>query len=137
MALSYEGSRDPAVVKRWKKEVKVWLKLSAPYRPAEEQGTSLLQALKGQAQENIYARDDEDLHYAEDGVQVLMATVDQVFGQDDMIGLGDRLDALFDPIRMARKEGEAVKDYIDRFEVTSGNLTAIGGSVPICSQAQR
>ena len=136
-APSYDGSRDPAVIKRWKKEVKVWLKLSAPYLPAAEQGLRLWQALKGQAQEKFLERDDEDLYFADDGVQALIAAIDQVFGQDEMIDLGDRLDAFFDPNRIARKDSESVKDYIDRFELTYGKLAAIGESLSIRSQAQR
>ena len=60
VAPSYDGSRDPVAIKRWKKEVKVWVKLSAPYLPPDEQGLRLWQALKGRAQEKVYERDDED-----------------------------------------------------------------------------
>ena len=92
-APSYEGSRDPAVIRRWKKEVKVWLNLSAPYIPAEEQRLLLWQALKGSAQQKVYARDDDDIYFAPNGVEVVISTIDPIFGQDEMVDLDDRLDA--------------------------------------------
>ena len=137
VAPSYDGSRDPVVIKRWKKEVKVWVKLSAPYLPPDEQGLRLWQALKGKAQEKIYERDDEDTYSVENGVQVLVATIDSLFGQDEMIDLGDRLDQFFESSHISRKDSESVKDHIDRFETAYAKIEAIGESLSIRSRAQR
>ena len=117
-APSYDGSRDPQIIKKWRKEVKVWIKLSSPYIPPEEQGLRLWQALKGDGQRKIHERDDDDLYFAENGVEVLIATIEHMFGQDEMVDLDDRLDSFFDPAKMTRRPGESVKDYIDRFELT-------------------
>ena len=111
-APSYDGSRDLQIIKKWKKKVKVWIQLSSPYIPAEEQGLRLWQALKGDGQRRIHERDDDDLYFAENGVEVLIATVEQMFGQDEMVELDDRLDSFFDPAKMTRRPGESVIDIL-------------------------
>ena len=100
---AYDGSRDPAVTKLWKKKVRAWVLLSSPDFPPEEQGLRLWEALKGDAQQKILDRDDEELYYAEDGVQVLISTIEAIFGQDEMVDLGDRLDGFFEPHKMRRQ----------------------------------
>ena len=45
--------------------------------------------------QKIYERGDEDRYSIENGVQVLVSTIDSLFGQDEMIDLGDRLDQFF------------------------------------------
>ena len=110
-------------MKLWKKRVKVWQRLSKPYMPPEEQGLRLWEALRGAAQTKVYERDDEERHFTQDGVELLIQTLESIFGQDEMLDLGERLDAFFEPSRIARREGESVKDYIGRFEVAYQKIT--------------
>ena len=136
-APAFDGSRDPSAIKLWNKKVRVWQRLSGPYLPPEEQGLRLWEALKGSAQEKVFDRDDEHLYFALDGVDVLLKVIDSIFGQDEMVDLGDRLDAFFEPSRIGRRESESVKDYIDRFETAYQKVTAVGESLSVRSQAQR
>ena len=113
MAPSYDGSTDPATIKLWKKRVQVWVCLAAADMPPEELGLRLWEALRGEAQRKIFDRDDEERYFHAEGVTRLIAEVDSIFGQDEMVDLGGRLDSFFEPARITRNENESVKEYID------------------------
>ncbi len=111
---SFDGKRDPVIIKKWVRKVAVWLRLSSPYPPREEMGLRLWQdGLAGRTEE-VMQDDDWEIYFAKDGVEKVGKRVLTLFGEDAMVELGSRIDKLFDHLR--RGDREMLVDFLDRFE---------------------
>ena len=106
---TYDGNRDPAVINRWKKKVRIWKRLASPYLPLPEMGLRLHDdGLTGRAAEIIHEEDDEEKYFCSEGCDLVVKRVLYHFQEDDMVELGDRLDTFFDKLR--RHAGETLLD---------------------------
>ena len=112
---TYDGNRDPAVINRWKKKVRIWKRLASPYLPLPEMGLRLHDdGLTGRAAEIVHEEDDEDKDFCSEGCELVVKRVLYHSQEDDMVELGDRLDTFFDKLR--RHAGETLLEYTNRFD---------------------
>ena len=112
--------------KVYKAEVKVWQRLVAPYMPPEEHGLRLWSALQGRAKRMLLEVDTE-IFSVSNGVEVLLNTIKSLFADNDMVELGTTMDDFFDNCK--RKQGETLREFAHRFEITYGKLLEQGESL--------
>ena len=73
---TYDGNRDPAVINRWKKKVRIWKRLASPYLPLPEMGLRLHDdGLTGRAAEIVHEEDDEDKDFCSEGCELVVKRV--------------------------------------------------------------
>ena len=122
-SFSGDGHNLATTLRAYETEVKVWKKLVAGYMPGEEKGLRLWQRVEGRAKRMIID-EGTDQYYALTGIDLLVLRLRELFGDMEMVELGDRLDEFSD--RPRRRAGENLRDYVHRFEVMYLRLSEAG-----------
>ena len=119
--------KDPACLRHWKREIKIWLKRAKSHLPPNELALDLLGALKGRAKAQL-ATVDPDVFDHPDGVQRLIDRFETSCREP--VALRSSI-AMNKYENLKREKGQSMTSYVEAWRIAEAELGDAGiGTYP-------